>query len=212
MGYSSRDSRDYRDDYRDRRDDYRDRRDDERDRRDYRDDYRERRDRYDDRRSSYRRRDDGRENPRPSTTLGIFGMSLNTTENDLRDIFERYGHVESIKIIQDHGTGKSRGFGFIAFDKQSAATKARDRVADMVIDGMKVRVDYAVERRRSPPIKNRSPIRRVSRSPVRRSKYSRSPRTPPRIRDRSPVQHRGSRTPPSRDRSPVRRYSRSPSR
>lgn len=84
----------------------------------------------------------------------------------------------------------------------------------MVIDGMKVRVDYAVERRRSPPIRNRSPVRRASRSPIRRSKYSRSPHTPPppRVRERSPVQHRGSHTPPSRDRSLVRRYSRSPSR
>ena len=46
----------------------------------------------------------------------------------------------------------------------------------MVIHGMTVRVDYAIQRHRSPP-RARSPIRsgRYSRSPVRSSRYSRSP-------------------------------------
>lgn len=75
--------------------------------------------RYDD--NDRRRKNDGRERPPPSSTLGIFGMSLNTKENDLYSIFEKYGRVENVKIINDRDSGKSRGFGFVTFEKQSAA-------------------------------------------------------------------------------------------
>uniref|UniRef100_A0AC34FUD4 RRM domain-containing protein n=1 Tax=Panagrolaimus sp. ES5 TaxID=591445 RepID=A0AC34FUD4_9BILA len=100
--------------------------------------------RYDDR-SRRSRNNDGRENPRPSNCLGIFGMSSNTTERDLREIFERYGRVDSVKVIMDHGTGRSRGFGFVNFEDRSDATRAREKVSDTIIDGMKVRVDYAIQ-------------------------------------------------------------------
>ena len=50
-------------------------------------------------------------------------MSTSTSERDLRDIFERYGRVESIKIIMDRETGRSRGFGFINFEDRSDAVR-----------------------------------------------------------------------------------------
>jgi len=123
---------------------------------------------------------DGRENPRPSNCLGIFGMSVTTNEEDVRKIFERYGRVDSVKIIMDRETNQSRGFGFVNFEERSDAARALEKIADTKIDGMQVRVDFAI-RRRSPPPHNRSPIRsgggdggsrRYSRSPVR---HSRSP-------------------------------------
>uniref|UniRef100_A0A914YC27 RRM domain-containing protein n=1 Tax=Panagrolaimus superbus TaxID=310955 RepID=A0A914YC27_9BILA len=126
--------------------------------------------RHDDR-SRRSRNIDGRENPRPSNCLGIFGMSSNTAERDLREIFERYGRVESVKVIMDHGTGRSRGFGFVNFEDRSDATRAREKVSDTIIDGMKVRVDYAIQSRRSPAPRNRSPPARKY-SPRR---YSKSP-------------------------------------
>ena len=93
-----------------------------RDYRDYRDGDRDRRFNGDRERFRSRHRD-GRDNPKPSNTLGIFGMSMNTTERDLREIFERYGRVESVKIIMDHASSRSRGFGFITFEERSAASK-----------------------------------------------------------------------------------------
>jgi transformer-2 protein len=134
--------------------------------------------RYDDSRSSRRpRNNDGRENPRPSKCLGIFGMSSNTSERDLREIFERYGRVDSVKIIMDHATGRSRGFGFATFLERTDATRAREKVSDTIIDGMKVRVDYAIQSRRSPAPRTRSPARNNTRySPVRSTaRYSKSP-------------------------------------
>jgi transformer-2 protein len=101
-------------------------------------------------------------------------MSMNTTERDLREIFERYGRVDSVKVIMDHGTGRSRGFGFVNFEERSEATRAREKVSDTISDGMKVRVDYAIQNRRQSPPRNRSPVRSRRDSPVR-SRYSRSP-------------------------------------
>ena len=41
------------------------------------------------------------DNPESSNCLGIFGLSLYTTERDLRQYFEKYGSVESIQIVYD---------------------------------------------------------------------------------------------------------------
>lgn len=42
------------------------------------------------------------EEPAPSRCIGVFGLSLYTTERDLRPIFEKYGPVEDINIVYDH--------------------------------------------------------------------------------------------------------------
>ena len=41
------------------------------------------------------------DNPESSNCLGIFGLSLYTTERDLRQYFEKYGSVDSIQIVYD---------------------------------------------------------------------------------------------------------------
>ena len=55
-------------------------------------------------------------------------MSWDTTDESLRDGFQRFGDVTEAKVIMDRDTGRSRGFGFVTFDEQSAAESAmRDR-------------------------------------------------------------------------------------
>lgn len=41
-------------------------------------------------------------NPSPCRVLGVFGLSLYTTERELRDLFEKYGDIENIQIVYDH--------------------------------------------------------------------------------------------------------------
>lgn len=53
------------------------------------------------------------ERPKVSKCLGVFGLSLYTQEQDLRQAFEKYGPVDDLQIVYDHQTGKSRGFAFI---------------------------------------------------------------------------------------------------
>ncbi|KAH7711028.1 RNA recognition motif containing proteindomain containing protein [Aphelenchoides avenae] len=93
---------------------------------------------------------DGRDNPEPNRCLGVFGMSLHTTERDLRKIFGQYGEVESVQLVYDRYSGRSRGFGFVYFVQTRDAARAKEHLMDAIIDGMKVRVDYSVTRTGGP--------------------------------------------------------------
>ena len=53
----------------------------------------------------------------------VSNLAYNATEDDLRQLFESYGEVDTIRIITDRDTGQSRGFGFVEMP-DSAATKA----------------------------------------------------------------------------------------
>lgn len=48
----------------------------------------------------------------------VGNMSFDTQEDDLRALFAAYGEVESVNIISDRYTGKSRGFGFAEMAKR----------------------------------------------------------------------------------------------
>jgi len=105
-------------------------------------------------------------------------MSLHTTERDLKNIFGKYGEIESVQIVYDRFSGRSRGFGFVYFTSTRDATKAKDSLTDVNIDGMKVRIDYSVTRGGGPyrhVFKETSPAPR-SLPPRRRRSRTRSPR------------------------------------
>ncbi|XGW35172.1 hypothetical protein V3C99_018864 [Haemonchus contortus] len=87
---------------------------------------------------------DGREDARPCRCVGIFGMNVDTSERDLENIFREFGEIDYIKIIRDHRTGKSRGFGFIYYRRTRDAAAAKEELKDARIDGMRVRVDFSV--------------------------------------------------------------------
>jgi RNA recognition motif-containing protein len=45
--------------------------------------------------------------------LYVGNLSFQTTEDDLNRLFAQAGEVESVRIITDRDTGRSRGFGFV---------------------------------------------------------------------------------------------------
>lgn len=45
--------------------------------------------------------------------LFVGGLPYSTTEDELRDLFTPFGTVESVAIITDRQTGRSKGFGFV---------------------------------------------------------------------------------------------------
>jgi len=117
----------------------------------------------------YSRYNDGRDNPVPNRCLGVFGMSLHTTERDLKKIFGEYGEIDTVQIVYDRISRRSRGFGFVYFMTTKDSTRAKDHLKDAVIDGMKVRVDYSVTKGGGP-----GGPRGRSRSRERRRSHSRS--------------------------------------
>jgi RNA recognition motif-containing protein len=58
--------------------------------------------------------------------MNIFVAKLNfrTTSEELRSLFEQFGEVTSAKVIVDHETGRSKGFGFVEMAHDSEANDA----------------------------------------------------------------------------------------
>jgi RNA recognition motif-containing protein len=54
----------------------------------------------------------------------IGNLDFGVDENDLRNIFEKYGSVSDVKIITDKYSGRSKGFGFVVIENNSEANKA----------------------------------------------------------------------------------------
>lgn len=55
-------------------------------------------------------------NPDPNCCLGVFGLSLYTTERDLREVFSKYGPIADVSIVYDQQSRRSRGFAFVYFE------------------------------------------------------------------------------------------------
>uniref|UniRef100_A0ACB8FV71 Uncharacterized protein n=1 Tax=Sphaerodactylus townsendi TaxID=933632 RepID=A0ACB8FV71_9SAUR len=85
--------------------------------RSYTPEYRRRRSRSHSPMSNRRRHTGSRANPDPNTCLGVFGLSLYTTERDLREVFSRYGPLSGVNVVYDQRTGRSRGFAFVYFER-----------------------------------------------------------------------------------------------
>ena len=77
----------------------------------------------------------------------VGGLSWNTTEDSLRQVFEQFGSIDEIKIITDRETGRSRGFGFVTFAESEAATTAISEMDGTELDGRTIKVNVAEERR-----------------------------------------------------------------
>ena len=54
----------------------------------------------------------------------VGNISFDAKEEDLRKLFSEYGEIESIKIIKDQFTERSRGFGFIEMVDERDAKRA----------------------------------------------------------------------------------------
>ena len=56
--------------------------------------------------------------------LYVGNLSYGMTDNDLQNLFEPHGAVESVQVIMDRDTGRSKGFGFVEMDSDQQAQAA----------------------------------------------------------------------------------------
>ena len=75
----------------------------------------------------------------------VGNLSYSTTEDELRELFSKHGNVESINLIIDRDTGRSRGFAFVEMD-QSGADAAISALNGQDLGGRSLRIDEARER------------------------------------------------------------------
>ena len=76
----------------------------------------------------------------------VGNISYSSTEEDLTNIFAEYGTVNSVKIIINKHTGRSKGFGFVEMADSAEGQKAVENLDGFEIDGRSLRVDPANER------------------------------------------------------------------
>lgn len=69
------------------------------------------------------------------------------SEEDLREAFEAFGEVVSIKIIKDKFTGRSRGFGFVEMPNQEEGESAISALNGKDFKGREIVVNQARPRR-----------------------------------------------------------------
>ncbi|XP_060104627.1 transformer-2 protein homolog alpha isoform X1 [Paroedura picta] len=119
--------------------------------RSYTPEYRRRRSRSHSPMSNRRRHTGSRANPDPNTCLGVFGLSLYTTERDLREVFSRYGPLSGVNVVYDQRTGRSRGFAFVYFERIDDSKEAMEHANGMELDGRRIRVDYSITKRAHTP-------------------------------------------------------------
>ena len=78
--------------------------------------------------------------------LYIGNLSFNSTEQDLEDMCGEFGTVQSVKIIEDRETGRSRGFGFVEMSSKEEAEAAIDEFNGKDVNGRNLTVNEAKPR------------------------------------------------------------------
>jgi RNA recognition motif-containing protein len=71
----------------------------------------------------------------------VGNLTPDTTEDELRQAFESFGEIASVKIIRDGATGESRGFGFIEMQSEDQAKAAIEAMNGKELKGNALHVE-----------------------------------------------------------------------
>jgi RNA recognition motif-containing protein len=87
-----------------------------------------------------------RHNRTGPTKLFVGGLSWDTTTEDLRTAFAKFGAVSDVAVVLDRATGRSRGFGFVTFEAANDAMEAIKAMNGAELDGRTLKVNAAEAR------------------------------------------------------------------
>ena len=80
------------------------------------------------------------------TKLFVGGLSWDTTTDDLRAAFSKFGTIVDVAVVPDRATGRSRGFGFVTFENPDQADEAVKQMHGAELDGRTLKVNRAEAR------------------------------------------------------------------
>jgi cold-inducible RNA-binding protein len=78
--------------------------------------------------------------------LYVGNLTYNVNESDLEGLFSQFGTVQSVQIIQDRDTGRSKGFGFVEMDSDAEAQAAIQGLHEQEHEGRRLTVNEAKPR------------------------------------------------------------------
>jgi len=82
-----------------------------------------------------------------SMKIHIGNLPYAVTEPELSDLFAPYGTIESVKIITDRYSGKSKGFAFVEMSGRTEGEQAIQELNDLEVKGRKINVSEARPKR-----------------------------------------------------------------
>ncbi|ORX63175.1 hypothetical protein DM01DRAFT_1403542 [Hesseltinella vesiculosa] len=90
--------------------------------------------------ASQRKKDENYSNK--SKTVFVANISRDIDENGLRDAFDTYGAIASVRLPTDRETGTIKGFGYIEFENEDDAEKAVKDMNGVRLNGRPIRTDF----------------------------------------------------------------------
>lgn len=80
-----------------------------------------------------------------SAYVYVGGIPFDLTEGDLLAVFAQYGDIVDCNLVRDKGTGKSKGFAFVAYEDQRSTNLAVDNLNGAQVLGRTIRVDHVTK-------------------------------------------------------------------
>ena len=78
--------------------------------------------------------------------LYVGNLSYQTREETLQALFSGVGSVESVRVITDRQTGRSKGFGFVEMSSDEEAQNAIEKFNQQEFEGRKITVSVAQDK------------------------------------------------------------------
>ena len=75
--------------------------------------------------------------------LYVGNLSYDVVQTDLEDLFGAIGRVKSAKVIRDHSSGESKGFGFVEMESDEDGKKAIEELNGKDVKGRSIIVNQA---------------------------------------------------------------------
>lgn len=82
--------------------------------------------------------------------LFVGNLDFSINQDKLKEIFASYGSIVSANVVTDRFSGRSKGFGFVEFEKEEDAMKALGELNDSDQMGRKIAVKEAISKIENP--------------------------------------------------------------
>jgi RNA recognition motif-containing protein len=91
-----------------------------------------------------------------SNKVYVGNMSYSTTSENVKELFEKFGKITSVKLITDFNTGQSKGFAFVEMESETEAENAVKALNGMEVNGRQIVVSEAREKKDRGPKERRN--------------------------------------------------------
>ncbi|KAI9103320.1 hypothetical protein DFS34DRAFT_363582 [Phlyctochytrium arcticum] len=126
----------------------------------------------------------GNDEQRETTScLYVGNLPYSFREEDVRDLFDRYGKLTSVSVPHDRFTGRNKGFAFVAYEDRRDADDAKNKYDGFTVEGRRLKIDWDIGLNQKDEIKS---VHKPARGPSVEGGRERGRSPPPPNGRRSP--------------------------